>query len=345
MIKKYTFIMAVVAATVAMFGCGPEKPTLNFYTWSDYISMENVREFEKEYNCVVKIDTFDSNEFMYSKIKSGATGYDLILPTSYMAKIMNDEGLLETLDKTQLPNIVNIDPAFLENISSDKEMTYSVPFLIGFTCIAYNKEKVTDIEESWSIFGNEKYKNRMTMLDDVFETIGATLKYLGHSMNSTEDAHVKEAKELLMQWKKNLAKFDNEVYKTGLASGEFYIVQGYSGDLFQVMEDRMDDFAYFIPKEGSSMSSDDFVILKSAKNKDLAYKFINFMNTKEVAAKNMEETYFFSPVIGANDLIDEDLKELVYLDPKTYEVCEAIKDLGEDRNKFIKAWEEIKMSK
>ncbi|MFI3291761.1 MAG: spermidine/putrescine ABC transporter substrate-binding protein [Opitutales bacterium] len=342
MIKKYTFIAAAVAF-VTMFGCKEDKPTLNFYTWSDYIEMDNVKNFEKEFNCNVKIDTFDSNEFMYSKIKSGATGYDIILPTSYMAEIMNKDGLLEQLDKSKLPNIANINSEFLENVSKDAKMEYSVPFLIGFTCIAYNKTKVPAPEESWAIFANPEYKNRMTMLDDVPETMGAALKYLGYSMNTTDDAQINEAKELLLKWKLNLAKFDNEVYKTGLASGEFYIVQGYSGDLFQVMEDS-DDLDFFVPKEGSSISSDDFVILKSSKNKDLAYAFINYMNSKEAAALNMEYTYFSSPVLGAGELVSDELKDHpgIKLDPQMYKTCEAILELGEDRNKYIKAWDEIK---
>ena len=116
-------------------------------------------------------------------------------------------------------------------------MKYSVPYMIGYTCVAYNKEKLGEIENSWNIFGNEALKGRMTLLNDLRETIGAALFFQGKSMNTTDDASLEAAKQQVIKWKKNLAKFDNEVYKVGIQSGEFLVVQGYSGDLFQVLDE------------------------------------------------------------------------------------------------------------
>ena len=141
--KKYITASAVAIATIAcalISGCGPAKPALNVYMWSDYIDMDLVREFEKQNDCKVVIDIFDSNEFMYSKLKAGGTGYDVILPTTYMAKVMFDQNMLEKLDHSKLPNLKYINPKYLADLALDKKMEYSVPYMLGFTCVAYNKD-------------------------------------------------------------------------------------------------------------------------------------------------------------------------------------------------------------
>ncbi len=346
MVKQSLFIAAAISAICLMFGCGPSKPVLNVYNWSDYIDMDMVKAFEKENNCTVRVDTFDSNELMYSKIKSGADGYDIVVPTSYMAKIMYAEKLIDKLDLGKLGNAkANINKKFLEKLAFDKNMEYCVPYLVSYTCVAYNKDKVGKIENTWDVFSKTEYKSRMTMLDDFRESIGAALKFLGYSMNTTDDAALAKAKEQLLKWKKNLAKFDNEVYKNGLSSGEFYIVQGYSGDLFQIFEDRK-DLDFMIPKEGTSISSDNLAILSASKNKELAYKFIDFLCRKDVAAKNMEVTYYHSPVDGALELVDKSLQNHpgLKLSDELYN-AEIILDLGDNNNKLIKLWDEVKLEK
>lgn len=296
--KKYITVCAVALAAIAgalVSGCGPAKPTLNVYMWSDYIDLDLVREFEKQNNCKVVIDIFDSNEFMYSKLKAGGTGYDVILPTSYMARVMFEQNMLEKLDHSKLPNLKFVNQKVLADLAIDKKMEYSVPYMLGYTCIAYNKDKVGKLPESWDVFSNAKYAGKMTMLNDHRETIGAALFFLGKSMNDTNDADLAKAKEILLKWKKNLAKFDNELYKVGIQSGEFLVVQGYSGDLFQVLAESP-NLTYMCPKEGISMSCDDWVIPATAKNKELAYKFIDFVCEPKNAAKNMEFTCYSAPI-------------------------------------------------
>ena len=277
MTMKLGLKLAALATAVSalLWGCGPSKPVLNLYTWSDYIDENLVKEFEKQYNCKVVIDTFDSNEFMYAKLKAGGSGYDVIVPTSYMSKIMNDQKMLLKLDHSKLPNSKYIDKRYLDNLAIDKKMEYCIPYMLGYTCIAYNKEKLGDIPQTWEVFSNEKNKGRMTMLNDYRETIGAGLMFNGYSINTRNEKELEKAKEQVLKWKKNLAKFDNEVYKAGIQSGEFLVVQGYSGDLFQVL-DESPNLSFMIPKEGVMIACDDMVIPASADNPELAYKFINF---------------------------------------------------------------------
>ena len=190
-ILKYVASAVALCAAIAMCGCGPSKPVLNVYMWSDYIDLDLVKEFEQKYDCKVVIDIFDSNEFMYSKLKAGGAGYDLIQPSSYMAKIMYEQKMIEKLDHSKLPSLAKINRAYLDNLAIDKKMEYSVPYMIGFTCIAYNKDKLGKIPDTWAVFGDSKLKGRMTMLNDMRETIGAALLFKGHSINTTDESNSK----------------------------------------------------------------------------------------------------------------------------------------------------------
>ena len=349
MMKKIicTISAAVAAVSCAvMLGCGPSKPTLNVYMWSDYIDLELVKQFEAENNCKVVIDIFDSNEFMYAKLKAGGSRYDVILPTTYMARVMFDQKMLEKLDLTKIPNSKYISREYLNSLALDKTMEYSIPYMIGYTCIAYNKEKLGKLPESWDVFSNEKLKGFMTMLDDQRETIGAALFFLGKSMNTADDAVLEQAKQQVIKWKKNLAKFDNEMYKAGLQSGEFLVVQGYSGDIFQVLAESP-NLAYMCPKEGLSVSCDDWAVSATAPNKDLAYKFINFMCHPKNAAKNMEFTCYSSPISEARQYVSKENLEHpgMFIPAELYKRGELIRDLGKDNAKFNAAWDAIKLSK
>lgn len=344
--KKYITVCAVALAAIAgalVSGCGPAKPTLNVYMWSDYIDLDLVREFEKQNNCKVVIDIFDSNEFMYSKLKAGGTGYDVILPTSYMARVMFEQNMLEKLDHSKLPNLKFVNQKVLADLAIDKKMEYSVPYMLGYTCIAYNKDKVGKLPESWDVFSNAKYAGKMTMLNDHRETIGAALFFIGKSMNDTNDADLAKAKEILLKWKKNLAKFDNELYKVGIQSGEFLVVQGYSGDLFQVLAESP-NLTYMCPKEGISMSCDDWVIPATAKNKELAYKFIDFVCEPKNAAKNMEFTCYSAPIPEARKYVSEENKNHpgMFIPDDLYRRGELIRDLGADNAKFNELWDVVK---
>src|SRR6188768_3769382 len=160
--------------------------TLHVYTWADYVNPDLVKRFGKEHGCKVVIDTFDSNEAMFAKLKAGATGYDLVFPTSYMVKVMNDQGMLLPLDHALLKNAKNVDPEVLAKVY-DKKMEHSVPYTLGYAVFAYRKDKVKNVEASWSVFARGDLKKRMTIFDDMHETLGAALKSLGYSLNSRDE--------------------------------------------------------------------------------------------------------------------------------------------------------------
>lgn len=317
-------------------------PTLHVYTWADYVKPELVLRFERENGCRVVMDTFDSNEAMYAKLKAGATGYDVLVPSSYMVSIMWDQGMLQPLQRELLPNLAHVDPDYLA-LAFDREMHHSVPYMITVTGVAYLKSRVRDFQPTWRQFDRADLAGRMTMLNDMRETIGAALKLLGHSLNTVDDAELAAARDVVIGWKKNLAKFENEQYKTGLASGEFLLVHGYSGDILQVQAEN-DDIAFTVPAEGSSLSCDDFVIPRGAQQVELAHRYINFMHDPEVAAENTEFITYLCPNRSSYARLSEDLRNntTLFLPAGVRVKCEIIADLGTNNVKYTRTWDQIK---
>jgi len=335
-------LFLAAAALVLCAGCSRKEAVLHVYTWADYIKPELVQQFEKENRCRVVIDTFDSNEVMYAKLKAGAAGYDIITPSSYMVKIMDGQGMLEPLDHSLLPNLKHVDRDYLRS-ALDPEMHHSVPYMLTTTVIAYLKSRVPDFEATWAVFDRADLKGRMTVLNDMRETIGAGLKYLGYSLNTTNEKELAEARDVILRWKKNIAKFENEQYKTGLASGEFFVVHGYSGDIMQV-EESNEDIAYAVPKEGTSLSCDDLVIPKGVRERKLAHKFINFIHDPAVAAENTEFIAYLCPNAESYGKLSPEILEnpAIFLPQEVRTKCEVIEDLGADNEKYVKIWDEIK---
>jgi spermidine/putrescine transport system substrate-binding protein len=347
--KSMASLAAVICfglgVTVFLAHCSRSKPVLHIYTWADYFKPALVARFEKENSCRVIIDTYDSNETMYAKIKAGAGGYDLLTPTSYMVSLMDSQGMVRKLDHSLLPNLVHIDPEYLE-LAIDKTMDHSVPYMIVNTVIAYLESRVKDFEPSWAMFDRSDLKGRMTMLNDMRETIGAGLKFLGYSLNTRNEAELGEAKGVVVRWKKNIAKYENEQYKTGVASGEFLLVQGYSGDILQVQQENP-DVRFAVPQEGTTISVDDLIIPTGAKEIGLAHAFINFLHDPEAAAENITFLRYLCPNKDAYALLSEDLRKNpgIFMDPEVRAKSEIIADLGEAIALYIKTWDEIKAAK
>lgn len=312
--------------------------TLHIYNWADYIPEEVIKEFEKEYNCKVVYDTYSSNEEMYSKLKQGGTGYDIVFPSGDHVRMMINDGMLEKLDLSRIPNIKNIDPIVLSKTTFDPDHEYSVPYMMGTTGIIVNKKFLKSFEKSWSIYERADLKNKLTLLDDMREVFGAALKYLGYSVNSTNPEEIEQAKQVILKWKENIIKFDATTYAQGVVNGEFWAVHGYPENVFQLIpEDERDNFEFFVPKEGGTLWIDSMVILKTSKNKDLAYKFINFILRPEISAKISDYLMIPSPVTDAVNY-----KEVANIyEISDLENCEIIDYLGDKIDLYNKAWEEI----
>lgn len=342
--KKFLFSMLVFLYIIILVTtCSKPENELHLYIWPDYIKPELIERFEKEYHCHVVYDAFDTNESMYAKLKLGSTGYDVIFPSGYTYELMLLQNMLDPIELDQLSNLKNLDPKFLPERSTDGKLIYGIPFAISYTGVGYRKDKVKIEDRSWNIFGRADLKGRMTMLNDIREALGASLKYLGFSANTINKDEIDKAANQLILWKKNLAKFESEQNKHGLASAEYVAVQGYNGDILQVMRENS-QINFYLPKEGTIASVDYAVIPNYAPNPKLAHAFINFLLEASVAAENMQFTQFSTPNKAAIELLPSSMQENQALFPSQdiLDKTDIIKYLGKDGDLYNKAWDRVK---
>ncbi len=345
---------AAVAAAALVSGCGGEKRTLHIYTWSDYIAPEVVEGFEKKFDCKVVVDTFDSNETMYAKLKAGGCGYDIITPSSYLVPLMAREGLVAELDHAKMPNVrANFDRTFAEQIL-DPSLRYNVPYAVTYTGFMFAKDKVPEGIDitTWKVLENPAFKGKITLLDDIREVIGAGLMSLGYSINSRNQAEIDAAVNVVLKWKANIRKFDAESYKTEVASGATWLGHGYSTDTTQViLGDEEEgaaprpDIGFALPAEGYTIAFDEMVLSSTAPNPDLAYAFMNYVYDGEVAKANMEFIMGPMPVAPGIAALDEEYRQLIVLKPETIRRGQVLRPVDDDpavMDMYNKAWDRIK---
>lgn len=281
--KKIIFILLTSLMIVA---CGSKngENTLYVYSWADYIPTEIYENFEKETGIKIVEDIYSSNEEMYTKIKAGGDGYDIIIPSSDYLEIMSNQDMLEKLDASKLVGIQNIDEIAINKLG--KLSDFGVPYMMIPTVIAVNKKEVKDYSRDYSIFEREDLKGRMTLLDDMREVITAALGVNGYKQDDASELAMEKAKQTILSWKKNIVKFDAESFGKGFANGDFVVVQGYPDNIIsELSEEQMKNTDFIVPPKGGLSAIDSFAILKNAKNKENAYKFISYILKPEVSAQ------------------------------------------------------------
>lgn len=343
--KLARLFLIIIFISAISVSCGEKKRTLHLYNWGDYIDPEVVAQFEKEFHCIVKIDFFDSNEAMYAKLNAGAEGYDVAVPSSFMATNLRQQGLLRKLDHSRIPNLKNLDQSFMVK-HPDPNSDYMVPYMVSFIGIGYDSRKVKNFKPSWAMFDRRDLKGRMTLLDEMRPDIGAALKFLGYSINSTDEKELARARDVVIHWKKNIARFGVDDAKMGLASGEFDLIHNYSGDILQIQKEN-EYLLFAIPVEGTSINDDDLVIPSTARDVDLAYDFINFLLRPDICAKNMTFICYLAPNPAAVSLMPESFRtnKSIFPGDDIMSRCEVMRDLGPDNVKYTKIWDEIKAAK
>jgi spermidine/putrescine transport system substrate-binding protein len=350
-------LTAEALAAAAASGCTPKSvkgSQLHIYTWSDYISPDVQRSFEEALGVTIVIDTFESNEAMYAKLKAGGSGYDIIMPTSYQIATMAKEGMIDKLDHSRIPNVrKNFDKAFTSQII-DPTFEYNVPYAVTYTGLAILTNKVpagVDVS-SWAVLGESAFSGRVTLLDDIREVIGAGLMYLGYSINSTNPKEIDAAVEQILKWRKNVRKFDGESYKTEVPGGSTWVGHGYSTDVYQVIvgdeeagAPPRNDVVFVLPKEGYAIAFDEMVVSSKAKNKALAYAFMNYIYEGKVAAVNMEYICGPNPVKPGLDLLDPEYRSIIIVPEDKLALGQVLKGFDgkpEVMELYNKAWDKIK---
>lgn len=344
--RSFIATSAAFAALPSITSCSRDRgtPSLTIYTWTDYLKPGVKKKFEESHDCKVIIETFESNEAMLSNLASGASGYDLLVPSSYAVQALKSRGKLQPLDHQKIPNLKNIDPDYLSK-AVDPKMEVSVPYMAAPTCLAYLRSKVSDAKPSWNLFNRPDLKGHVSLLDARREVLGAALKALGYSLNSIDPLELSKAGDLVLEWKKNISGFENEKYKANLVSGESYLVQGYAGDLLKVADEN-GDIHVVVPEEGTAFNCDDLCIPKDAQNVSLAHQFIDFLCIPEIAAENMELIGFRAPNAAAYSHLTEDFRgsEVLFPPAEIFAKCEPVKYLGDHLPLWKKEWDRVKAS-
>ena len=353
--SKLKKIVLLLGMMLFMIACGSkdggngnsESKELNIYTWTYFIPQEIIDDFQKETGIKVNLSYYDNNDVMIAKLMSGAKGYDIVSPSTDYVDILIKSGLIEKLDKKKLGDTFNNldkDGLKLEELSKiyDSGLDYSIPYTYSATGIAVNKKFMKEYPQSFEIFNQSQYKGKMTMLDDGREVIGAALQYLGYPSDSADDRQLEEAKKKIIEWKKNLAKFDATAFGKSVATGEFYAAHGYAGNVYgELDEAEYGNFDFFIPK-GAMMYIDSMAIVKNSSNKENAYKFLEFLYRPENFVKVYEQFKAPSVIKGVEE--KSKVKSLV----NKNQVVENAKLPGalsdEAKEKQDKIWNEIKLS-
>ena len=350
-ILSLTLSALMILALVVPFSSCSDQNTLVVCNWGEYMStgadcdFDVIKEFEKTTGYRVKYVTAESNEVLYSKMKTGAGKYDVIFPSDYMVERMISEGMLAELDFNNIPNFANIMDNW-KNLDYDPEQKFSVPYFWGTVGIIYNEKMLTkeDLElvqncQDWSILWSKNYPKQIMMFDNPRDAFGIALKQLGYSQNSTDEKELREAASLLedQQFYYAMDQFFEMMPSGSLAVGTYY-----AGDCMTVMEENP-DLKFVIPECGTNLFSDAMCVPATSQKKEMAEAFINFMLSPDAGKANTEYVYYSTPNRAVWDILDEELQTSGIAYPQFNENWESFRNLPKETNDLItELWNEIK---
>ena len=315
-------IAAVLTLVITLASCdGKNTITINVYNWGEYISdgsegtLDVNAAFEEYYyetygqKVKVNYTTYASNEDMYAKLRSGSTGYDIVIPSEYMIQRMINEGMLEELNFDNIPNFEYIAPEF-RNQYYDPDNLYSVPYTYGMVGIIYNTKMVDEADVgSWELLWNEKYAGKILQFNNARDAFGTAMYYQGIDVNTKDRAQWEIAVNLLKQQKPIVQGYVMDEVFNKMKGESAAIAPYYAGD-YLTMYDSNDALAFYYPKEGTNVFVDAMCIPKGSRNKEVAEAYINFMLTEEIAVANAEYIGYASP----NLLVRENEDYIAYME-------------------------------
>jgi spermidine/putrescine-binding protein len=355
--SRRTFVktMAFASAAGFMAACGSsssggratpgtkaaESKTLNFYNWTDYIADDTIPNFQKDTGIKVTYDNYSSNDELFAKMSSGSTGYDIIVPTDATLVKMKHADLVEPLDLSAIPNVVNLDERF-RTAAYDPGNKYSIPWQWGTTGIGFDKTKVGGDVTDWDAFDLPSVKGKSSFLDEARDAFAMALFALGKDPNSVDESDLDAAKDYLIELKKKIKSITSD-YQDPLKSGELLLAQAYSGDVFTIQVDKP-NIEYIIPTSGAFSWVDSMAIPKGAKHPGNAEKFMNYILEPKVGAALTNFVNYGSPNKAATPFIHKDILDnpLIYPSAESLAKLPFQKDIGEDELKYSDRWTVVK---
>ncbi len=343
-----------LAAVVLLTGATNAQPVVNVCSWGEYIDEDLITRFEEETGIIVNYQTAESNEALYSLLKSGAGDYDVVVPSDYMISQLIEEDMLAELDYSQIPNYALISDRF-KGLTYDPQERYTVPYAWGTVGIIYNETMVEEPITSWSALFDDQYAGNVLMFRNSRDAMATALSYLGYSLNTTGEAELREAFQLLKD-AKNRGVYQSfvmdEIFQK-LEGGNAAIGAYYAGD-YLTMLDNNEDLRFVIPEEGSNWFMDAMCVLKNAAHYDEAMAWINFIASTEANLANMDYLWYASPNQEAleqypayyEELYGEELGQEVYdiiaAPQEVLDRCEAYLVLPmETRKLYNDLWTEL----
>jgi len=318
------------------------------YNWGEYIDPDVLDQFEEETGIEVVYEEFETNEIMYPKVAAGAASYDLICPSDYMIAKMIANDMLQPINFDHIPNYKNIDETYIEQSKGfDPENKYSIPYCWGTVGILYNTSMIEegDTVDSWEILWDEKYKDNILMQDSVRDAFMVAEKLLGYDINTVDEEELKACADKLIEQKPLVQAYVIDQVRDKMIGGEAALGVIYSGEAIYTAREN-EDLEYVIPKEGSNVWIDSWVIPKDAQNVENAEKFLDFLCRGDIAMKNFDYITYSTPNKEARELIeDEDIKNSTVAFPtaEMLENSQVYTYIGEDGDAlYAKYWDKVK---
>ncbi len=340
--KSMKSVSLAVIGAFGLSGAASAEGNLSLYNWGEYINPAVIEQFSEEFGVEVTLDTYSTNEEMLARIQAGATGYDLVWPSVHMHDIMQKTGLLQQTMVNEMPGFENIDPGAIRS-KEDPNAEWCLPYAWGAVGIFYNKEMIPELT-SWQQFFDYAAENpgKVTMLDDLRETLGVGLIMNGASVNSSDPEEVAAAEATILEAKPNIGAFRYDVLPL-VTSGDMAASHYYVGAVLNVNQNP-DLLGFVIPEEGATMYQEDICMLKDAPNRENALKFLEFMMRPDISAMNTEMLTNGSVNTAAIELLPDELKNHPAVNPpaEVREKLQIFDDLGRDLRMYTRAWDRVK---
>ena len=351
MTRKIISVVLALTVCFSLTSCGSNTAatsgsnTLTVFNYSQYIDPEILEQFTKETGIKIKYEEATTPEELYTKYTAGAISYDLLCSSDYMIQRLIAEGQAQPIDFDSMTYYSNINPSFRSLTEAfDPDNKYSLPYFWGTVGILYNTKLVDSPVDSWGDLFNGKYKGQIIMQDSMRDSFMVALKYLGYSLNTTDEAQIREAADLLKAQKPDVESYLVDEARDEVVAENAIMAVIYSGEAY-LGKQYNENLTYVIPKEGSNMWIDSWIITKNCQNKEAAEKFLDFLCREDIAKANFEYVYYSSPNDAVVNSMDDELRSNIAVVPTTEAInnCEVYKALDNSTTElYNELWKEIK---